>query len=396
MRYWLRLIVLLMVGAVAMAGFPGSAVAAYLAPEEYKEYVIKALAGEPKAIQHLTVDATAFVPLPNQMVNAAVQGTFDIQAKPVAGKGEFKASFSTQSTKHEIQVPLYLEQAGDYLDVYFQFEGKWFKKKAPVPKMKEVNRAEILRKTIKSVSLVGDSNNSFVFEVVENYKDNPELLKQLANEQLKPFLDVLGGDLKYRVTVDKNQGAVTKVSFDLSKLVAKVGAMFGQAMKMPDTGKEAYDKALAGCKLNIEVGIAKSDLTPPIRLPLELATATELVDTVGYVDLRRVFTESATISTLRGQIAAKSKEVSQQLAAEKDLLSEEEYAQRKAELQREAAAHNRAIAAKINKLIGQAFAQVKKERNLTNIVTSQKFASPLATVVDVTDAVVRTIEAAAE
>ena len=65
---------------------------------------------------------------------------------------------------------------------------------------------------------------------------------------------------------------------------------------------------------------------------MEAVTATELIDTIGCVDKKRILQESSAIKALTNQHYAKAKELFQQLEQEKDSLSEKEYAQRKNEI----------------------------------------------------------------
>lgn len=398
MGYLRQFIVIMLVGLAAAAGLGGSvAAAAALGAEEYKEFVVRASLSEPKEpVQHVSVDAAGSVALQNQPINIAAQCAFDLQRKPVLAKGIFKLIFKTQSTTNELQLPFYMEEKPDHLMVYWFIDGKWTKKKIPVPKMTANANAESVRRSIKSVSLVSEDKDTYVFEVVANQKDNQETFKALStDERLKSMLGLLTDDFKYKVTVDKKNCTITKMSFNLADMIAKFAKAIGQVLKVPDAEKEGFDKILASIKFTVDIGFFKSDVAPPILIPAEALAAALQVDTVGYVDMQRVMAESPAIKSLMAKIDAKRNELSEQLAKEKDALSGEEYAERKAALDQELAEYKKSVRSEMNELIVRAMLKVKDEKKLTEI-SVEKIANFLVTVIDVTDDVIGTIESAAE
>jgi hypothetical protein len=402
MQYLRKFFVVLMVSLAVVLGVGASgAAAAALGPADCKEYVVRAsLNSSNDPMCRFTFDAAGALTIKNEPMNMAMQGSFDIQQKPLLGKGQYNVILGKESMKVELQFPVYFEESADSLTVYCYFDGKWVKKSFPIPewitKLNEKENADRLRQEIKSVSLLSQNKDEYIFEVVTNPLDTLKNLKPLAADaQFKPVMDLLAGDFKYKVTVDKRKKVVTHVSMDMSEWLAKVGAAIGQTMKS-GTDKEEFEKFIASLKLTIDAGVVQADSVPPIVIPAEARNAPELGDTIGYVDMKRVRAESPVIKSLLDQSAAKQNEVAEQLAAERDGLSDEEFAQREAELNQELTTYKNGISAKIQKLTMQAMTKVKAEKKLTKIIMIRKSSGMFDKVVDVTDAVIEKIEAAAE
>jgi hypothetical protein len=401
MRYSRQLVMILMISVAAMISIGGN-VSAAEAVEDYKEIFIKAALNDPgDSIQHLTVDTTGSLTVANKTYNFSGQGIFDFQQKPfVVGTGMVNTSVNTDSLQLEFKLPFCLEGSTieniSCLTAYWSFEGKWYKKKFPMLKAISSDSREQFRRMVKSVSLINENRDTYVFEVVINLKSNPELPKMpMADTQINPT-GFMTGDFKYKTTVDKRRNVVTKISVDLADMLAMIETAVAQSPQMSETDKAGANKVFSGMKFKIDIGISKSNIEPPLRIPLEAVTATELLDTIGYVDKKRILKESPVIKSVITQCYAKIKELSQQLAQEKDSLSEEEYAQRKNEINQQIEELKTALNRLIQKKITQAMQKVKRENALTEITVTGKASNPFATVLDVTDAVIMKIETATE
>ena len=140
MRYFRQLVMMLMISVAVMISIGGSGFRPAAAAEDYKDIFVKAALNEScDPVQRLTVDAVGSFPFENNIYKFLGQGTLDFQQKPfLVGKGMFNASFTTGSFKLEFKVPFCLEQSKidniDCLTAYWCFEGKWYKKKVPMPK----------------------------------------------------------------------------------------------------------------------------------------------------------------------------------------------------------------------------------------------------------------------
>lgn len=395
MRYLRQFIIMLILSMLFIGGIDGSVTTAAARTKDYKDIVVRAsrnLFNEP--MQHVALDVTGSAIVKNQIMAIAVQGIFDGQQKPLVAKGIIKVIVNTPSMRHEQRMPFYLEQTAERMITYYcNINGEW--KKYIIAAFAPIsNNNESILKSIKSISLVSEGKNTFVFDIIASQKDNQELIKLSSiDERLKPITKILLQDFKYRITVDKKKNIITKMSIDMSDLVAKIGVAQGEALKLPDAQKQEMKKAFGSVKLNVNIGLAKSAVKQPIMIPDEVRNAAKMSDTVGYVDMKRV-SGSLVIQYRLNQITLKARELSQQLAKEKDTLSVEEFGQRNAKLIQEFTEYKKTIRSQIYKIIREAMIKVQNEKNLIKIMP-EKPTNSLVKCIDVTDDVIRKIESAA-
>lgn len=207
-------------------------------------------------------------------------GEIDVLTKPLRSRNTMDIAMDMRSEnggnkKVTKRLEQYVVEEKGGIAIYTGAAGQWQKQLLPTGVYDPLKDYENYIRGIKSVTLVSDESDEAVFDVTISasyMRDN--MRKQFAamgtsnfNELLSDeFMDSLG-DVSYRLTVNKNNGTVSKLEMDLSEFTSRIGNELAERIQAPEEKKQEMRDLFNGMKLNMRIEFSQFDSVQPFVLP---------------------------------------------------------------------------------------------------------------------------------
>jgi outer membrane lipoprotein-sorting protein len=224
---------------------------------------------------HLTMDVVSSFTVKDKNVSMVMKSEMDIQQKPIMYKNLLNITTDMGGKKIEQKVTQYAEEADNQLMVYSNIDNQWVKQamdKAEYDPMKDMDG---YIKGISSVTPKAEDSEAVTYEIVlgENYVKE-RLQKTLGtmgmkNVQLTDEMVKSLGDFKYTVKIDKKTATISKIEFDLTGIMVKLGEVLAQDQNVPEDQKQALKEIFKSMKSSTSMTLSQFDSVANITVPAE-------------------------------------------------------------------------------------------------------------------------------
>lgn len=247
------------------------------APQDAKEMVVTAYQ---KMLNfnnyHMTLDSTATMSVQGKNIRMAMEGGFDIQAKPMLSKGDMNIRVYTDSKTLDKNLVQYIEESGNQIIIYSNADNSWIKQSFPKESVDSLRDYESYIKAIKSADIESDDDNSTVIRVVASGEVLKNTLKQkmalMGMNKLVVSDDFLADiqDLSYSITIDKSTGNISASHMDLSDFMAQFGTHMADKMKTTEKQKQAITEMFQNMKFIMDVTFSQYNSAPAVVIPQDV------------------------------------------------------------------------------------------------------------------------------
>jgi hypothetical protein len=247
------------------------------APQDAKEMVVTAYQ---KMLNfnnyHMTLDSTATMSVQGKNIRMAMEGGFDIQAKPMLSKGDMNIRVYTDSKTLDKNLVQYIEESGNQIIIYSNADNSWIKQSFPKESVDSLRDYGSYIKAIKSADIESDDDNSTVIRVVASGEVLKNTLKQkmalMGMNKLVVSDDFLADiqDLSYTITIDKSTGNISASHMDLSDFMAQFGTHMADKMKTTEKQKQAITEMFQNMKFIMDVTFSQYNSAPAVVIPQDV------------------------------------------------------------------------------------------------------------------------------
>ncbi|MBU2702584.1 hypothetical protein Ga0466249_003718 [Sporomusaceae bacterium BoRhaA] len=247
------------------------------APQDAKEMVVTAYQ---KMLNfnnyHMALDSTATMSVQGKNIRMAMEGGFDIQAKPMLSKGDMNIRVYTDSKTLDKNLVQYIEESGNQIIIYSNVDNSWIKQSFPKESVDSLRDYGSYIKAIKSAEIESDDDNSTVIRVVASGEVLKNTLKQkmalMGMNKLVVSDDFLADiqDLSYSITIDKSTGNISASHMDLSDFMAQFGTHMADKMKTTEKQKQAITEMFQNMKFIMDVTFSQYNSAPDVVIPQDV------------------------------------------------------------------------------------------------------------------------------
>ena len=229
---------------------------------------------------HMTLSGDMSMSGAGTELQMEMAGEIDVLAKPLRSRNTMDIAMDMRSEsgnnkKVTKRLEQYVVEEKNGIAIYTGTGDQWQKQLLPVGSYDPLKDYENYIRGIKSVTAVSDDTDEAVFDVTISASYMRDTMrKQFAamgtsnyNQLLSDeFMNSLG-DVSYRLTINKNNGTVSKLEMDLSEFTSRIGNELAERMQAPEPKKQEMRDLFNGMKLNMRIEFSQFNSVPPFALP---------------------------------------------------------------------------------------------------------------------------------